>query len=178
MDIFQPTFNPDPKAFAHLISKLSVWEENDNLDPYLQELKPESLNEIADLLAIFRPGSLDKVPTYISGQNRERYLPTPEVHRIISPTRGILIYTEQLSEVLQLLLHCSPEEEKAVRLQAMKNFDCTTITEKARKNHGAVYDLILTDFFDEALSFQFVYSQEAIKEKFNRYWERCLNQTN
>ncbi len=61
------------------------------------------LEEIIALVALYRPGPMDFIPTYIQcklGREEPEY-ETPEMKEILSETYGIMVYQEQIMQVCQ-----------------------------------------------------------------------------
>ncbi len=69
----------------------------------LRQLKPDNINDIIALGALYRPGPMSNIPTYIAckhGQQEAKYL-----HELFIPilksTYGVIIYQEQVMEIAQ-----------------------------------------------------------------------------
>jgi len=79
--------------------------ESDGMRNYLKRLKPTNIEDLIAMNALFRPGPMDQIPTYISrkhGKERVEYL-HPLLEDILRPTQGILIYQEQIMQTAQIL---------------------------------------------------------------------------
>lgn len=65
---------------------------------FLMELKPESVNDINAMVALYRPGPLQFIPEFIRRKNNPeliKYL-DPALEPILSKTYGILVYQDDL----------------------------------------------------------------------------------
>ncbi|MBQ4255560.1 MAG: DNA polymerase III subunit alpha, partial [Bacilli bacterium] len=76
--------------------------ESSGMRRTIRELRPTSFEDIAALLALYRPGPMDNIPSYIRrkhGQEKWTYL-TPEMEPILNSTYGIIVYQEQIMMIL------------------------------------------------------------------------------
>ncbi|BDQ04977.1 MAG: DNA polymerase III subunit alpha [Candidatus Dojkabacteria bacterium] len=75
--------------------------ESAGMKKYLRELQPRNLEEISALLALYRPGPLQYIPTYINrkfGREETTYL-IPELEDIMKITYGLPVYQEQILQI-------------------------------------------------------------------------------
>ncbi len=72
---------------------------------YLKNLKPDTLNDIIALGALYRPGPMENIKTYIARKHKEEEIDYihPLIKDILIPTYGIIIYQEQVMEIAQKL---------------------------------------------------------------------------
>lgn len=77
--------------------------ESEGMKNLIRQMKPTSFNEIAATLALFRPGPMDNIPTYLN--NRKNPSQIVYLHEdlkpILSDTYGIIIYQEQIMQIAQ-----------------------------------------------------------------------------
>ena len=81
--------------------------ESSGMQEICRRLKPKSLEDLAALNALYRPGPLDggMVDDFIArhrGEKRVQYI-VPEMKDILSNTYGILVYQEQIMQLAQKL---------------------------------------------------------------------------
>ncbi|MFA6474583.1 MAG: DNA polymerase III subunit alpha [Patescibacteria group bacterium] len=72
--------------------------ESSGMKRYLRELKPTEFEDIIAMVALYRPGPMERIPEYISGKHKKRtvtYL-IPQLKPILEKTYGILVYQEQV----------------------------------------------------------------------------------
>ena len=68
----------------------------------IKELQPQSIAELAALVALYRPGPMQHIPTYIAskfGRIEVRY-PHPALKDILEETYGIIVYQDQVLLIL------------------------------------------------------------------------------
>ncbi|MFN3974560.1 MAG: DNA polymerase III subunit alpha [Dehalococcoidia bacterium] len=91
----------DPKTYALLATgeTTDLFQlESAGMRRCIRELKPTSLREIAALIALYRPGPMEHIPTYIrakQGLEPVRY-PHPHLKDILEETYGVIVYQEQV----------------------------------------------------------------------------------
>ncbi|MCK4368334.1 MAG: DNA polymerase III subunit alpha [Dehalococcoidales bacterium] len=72
---------------------------------YVKELKPTTFSDIAAMIALYRPGPMEHVPTFIKakhGIEPIRY-PHPALTSILEETYGVIVYQEQVLFIVQAL---------------------------------------------------------------------------
>jgi len=67
----------------------------------LQELRPDRLEDIIAVVALYRPGPMAEIPNYISGKHGRRQITYqhPKLRPILEQTYGIIVYQEQVLEI-------------------------------------------------------------------------------
>ncbi len=60
----------------------------------LQQVKPTNFNELALVLALYRPGAKDQLEEYV--EKKDNYIATTNIEAILQETSGVLIYQEQV----------------------------------------------------------------------------------
>ena len=75
--------------------------ESEGMKRVLKQLKPTELSDIVALNALYRPGPMDQIPTFIKRKfNKE---PISYVHQDLEPilkdTYGVLVYQEQIMQI-------------------------------------------------------------------------------
>jgi DNA polymerase-3 subunit alpha len=71
----------------------------------LRKLKPDCIEDLIALGALYRPGPMDNIPTYIArkhGLEQPDYL-HPSLEVVLKETFGVIIYQEQVMEIAQIL---------------------------------------------------------------------------
>ncbi|MBF0334543.1 MAG: DNA polymerase III subunit alpha [Alphaproteobacteria bacterium] len=79
--------------------------ESSGMRDVLRKLRPDTLDDIIAVVALYRPGPMDNIPKYISvkhGDEPPDYL-HPRLERILKETFGIMIYQEQVMQIAQEL---------------------------------------------------------------------------
>ena len=98
----------DKKVFDLLSSGKTVGLfqlESTGMREALIQMKPNHLEDIIALVALYRPGPMSNIPTYNDckhGKIKPDYL-HPELEEILKPTYGVIIYQEQVIQIAQKL---------------------------------------------------------------------------
>ena len=72
--------------------------EGNGMTRYITQMKPENLSNIIAMVALFRPGPMEFIPSYIKRLHHEEEVTYrhPKMEEFFSETFGIPIYQEQL----------------------------------------------------------------------------------
>ncbi|MFZ4540365.1 MAG: DNA polymerase III subunit alpha [Rickettsiales bacterium] len=98
----------DAKTYAMLSrgDTLGVFQfESTGMREALKNLKPDSIEDLIALGALYRPGPMDNIPTYIDvkhGRSKPDYL-HPLLEPVLKETYGVIIYQEQVQKIAQVL---------------------------------------------------------------------------
>lgn len=123
--------------------------ESPGMKNLLRKLKTDSLDDIIAAIALYRPGPMQNIPTYIArkqGKEPIRYI-LPELKDILSSTYGIIIYQEQIMQIAQKIAGFSLAKADILR-KAMS------------KKNGALMETMKEEFIQGGLNKGF--SQEKI----------------
>ncbi len=91
--------------------------ESEGMRRYLKQLKPTVFEDLIAMNALYRPGPMDYIPSYIRrkhGQEEITYK-HPDMEPILKDTYGIMVYQEQLMMVAQKLAGFTPGEADTLR---------------------------------------------------------------
>ena len=91
----------DTKTFELLSSgeTTGVFQlESAGMRRYIKELRPTSVHDLAAMVALFRPGPMDNIPTYI--RRKHGHEPVTYLHPLLEPyldkTYGVFVYQEDI----------------------------------------------------------------------------------
>ena len=79
--------------------------ESSGMRDVLKKLKPDSFEDIIAVVALYRPGPMDNIPSYIKRKHGEEAIDHlyPTLEGILKETFGIMIYQEQVMQIAQEL---------------------------------------------------------------------------
>ncbi len=77
--------------------------ESSGMMDALKRMKPTCIEDIVALVALYRPGPMENIPTYCEVKNglRERENLHPTIDHILDETQGIIVYQEQVMQIAQ-----------------------------------------------------------------------------
>lgn len=90
---------------------------NSRTRDYLTKLKPKDINDLSALNALIRPGPMDLIPDFMDkkyGKKEITYL-HPDLEPILKETYGILIYQEQVMQIVRTIAGYSLAKADIVR---------------------------------------------------------------
>ncbi|MCR3922525.1 MAG: DNA polymerase III subunit alpha, partial [Firmicutes bacterium] len=91
--------------------------ESSGMRNVLRELKPNVFEDIIAVVALYRPGPMDQIPTFI--QSKHGIIPIkylhPDLEPILQETYGIMVYQEQIMQVASAMAGFSLGEADLLR---------------------------------------------------------------
>ncbi|MFB2532440.1 DNA polymerase III subunit alpha [Paracoccus sp. p3-h83] len=71
----------------------------------LRRMKPTCIEDIVALVALYRPGPMENIPTYCEVKNGLRAIEPlhPTIDHILAETQGIIVYQEQVMQIAQVM---------------------------------------------------------------------------
>ena len=108
--------------------------ESAGMTNFMKELKPESLEDIIAGISLYRPGPMAEIPKYIKNKNNPKdieYL-TPKLEPILNVTYGVMVYQEQVMQIVRDLAGYSMGRSDLVRRAMSKKKH--KVMEEERKN--------------------------------------------
>jgi DNA polymerase-3 subunit alpha len=65
---------------------------------YIKELKPTTFSDIAAMVALYRPGPMEHIPTFIEAKQGRKPIkyPHPALENILKETYGVIVYQDQV----------------------------------------------------------------------------------
>jgi len=124
--------------------------ESDGMINFLRKLKVDSMDDIFAAIALFRPGPMKNIPTYINrknGKERIDYIDS-SLESILKPTYGIMIYQEQIMQIARTMADYSLGEADILRKAMSKKKKDILLKEKEKFTSRAIkkgYDEKLVD---------------------------------
>jgi DNA polymerase-3 subunit alpha len=91
--------------------------ESTGMREWLRKLKPTEIDDLIAMNALYRPGPMENIPTYIArkhGREEVEY-PHPLLEDILEPTYGIAVFQEQVMQMAQKLAGFSLGEADILR---------------------------------------------------------------
>ncbi len=121
--------------------------ESSGMKDALVNMRPNRLEDIIALVALYRPGPMSNIPTYNDCKNGKRepdYL-HPKLEQILKPTYGVIIYQEQVMQIAQVLSGFTAGEADILRRAMGKKKRVELEKQKQRFVDGAYNNGISKD---------------------------------
>tara|TARA_A100001011_G_C14319581_1_gene849799 strand:+ start:989 stop:4294 length:3306 start_codon:yes stop_codon:yes gene_type:complete len=98
----------DEKTYATLSSgnTLGVFQlESVPMRQVLKQLRPDRIEDIIAVVALYRPGPMEQIPAYINRKHKieNTIYPHPLLEDLLAETHGIMIYQEQVMEAARVI---------------------------------------------------------------------------
>ncbi|MGI3169129.1 DNA polymerase III subunit alpha [Pseudooceanicola sp. C21-150M6] len=79
--------------------------ESSGMMDALKRMKPTCIEDIVALVALYRPGPMENIPTYCEVKNGLRQITSvhPSIDHILAETQGIIVYQEQVMQIAQVM---------------------------------------------------------------------------
>ena len=121
--------------------------ESSGMKDALINMKPNRLEDIIALVALYRPGPMSNIPIYNEckhGKREPDYL-HPKLEKILKPTYGVIIYQEQVMQIAQELSGFTAGEADILRRAMGKKKRAELEKQKQRFVDGAYKNGIKKD---------------------------------
>ncbi len=108
--------------------------ESEGMKNFMKELRPGSLEDVIAGIALYRPGPMDFIPSYIKGKNHPDQIEyeCPQLEPILKATYGCIVYQEQVMQIVRDLAgYTLGRSDLLRRAMSKKKAD---VMEKERRN--------------------------------------------
>jgi DNA polymerase-3 subunit alpha len=79
--------------------------ESDGMRRYITQLRPTSVRELAAMIALYRPGPMAHIPTYIRAKHDPSKIKYPHkaLKEVLEETYGVIVYQDQVMRIAQVI---------------------------------------------------------------------------
>ena len=114
--------------------------ESDGMINFLKKLKVSSMDDLFAAIALFRPGPMKNIPTYINRKNGKEKVDVidPSLEDILKPTYGIMIYQEQIMQIARTMADYTLGEADILRKAMSKKKKDILLKEKEKFTSRAI----------------------------------------
>ena len=114
--------------------------ESSGMRSVLKGLKPDKFEDIIAIVALYRPGPMDNIPTYVNRKHGEEPVDYPHemLTDILEETYGVIIYQEQVMQIAQVMAGYSLGEADLLRRAMGKKIQAEMDKQRSRFVTGAV----------------------------------------
>jgi DNA polymerase-3 subunit alpha len=114
--------------------------ESSGMRRYMKEIKPTQIEDLIALVALFRPGPMENIPSFIKrkhGKEKITYL-HPKLEPILGTTYGIGVYQEQMMQIARDLAGYTLPEADTLRKAIGKKIKSLLDEQKQKLTDGMV----------------------------------------
>ena len=114
--------------------------EGGGMTRYIKELKPTSLSDVAAMIALYRPGPMDHIGSFIDSKHGRAVpnYPHPALKDILEETYGVIVYQDQVLQIARTFAGYSLGEADIVRKAMGKKIPEIMAEEKDKFVKGAL----------------------------------------
>jgi len=129
---------------------------SEGMQDILRQAKPASIEDLAALNAMYRPGSMQNIPRFIKAKKSRKKIsyPDPSLEGVLKETYGILVYQEQVMQIACIIAGYSMNQADLFR-RAISKMKIEIIEKKrmsfiegavkrgfSDKKAGEIYDIL------------------------------------
>ncbi len=113
--------------------------ESQGMRKALLGMRPDCIEDIIALVALYRPGPMENIPTYNARKHGEEELESihPKIDYLVKETQGVIVYQEQVMQIAQVLSGYSLGEADLLRRAMGKKIKAEMDQQRARFVDGA-----------------------------------------
>ncbi|APX72933.1 DNA polymerase III subunit alpha [Companilactobacillus allii] len=114
--------------------------ESDGIKSVLRQLKPTSFNDVVATNALYRPGPMQNISTFIARKHGSEPVTYPDssLEKILEPTYGILVYQEQVMQASSKMAGFSLADADILRRAISKKNELLMDENRKKFVEGAV----------------------------------------
>ena len=114
--------------------------ESSGMRRYIRELQPSTLQDISAMIALYRPGPMEHVDTFIGAKHGRIPIsyPHPSLKEILDETYGVIVYQDQVLFILQSFAGYSLGAADTVRKAMGKKIASLMAEERDKFTQGAL----------------------------------------
>ncbi|HEX6303950.1 MAG TPA: DNA polymerase III subunit alpha, partial [Anaerolineales bacterium] len=136
-----PTNDPETYELLGRGETAGVFQvEGSGMRRYLMQMKPKNLDNVIAMVALFRPGPMEFIPSYISRMHAQEQVTYrhPSLESILEETYGITVYQEQIMYTAMKLAGYTASEADNLRKGVAKKKADVLLTHRKKFVSGAV----------------------------------------
>ena len=131
--------------------------ESAGMKKYLKDLKPNQFSDLVAMVALYRPGPMQYIDTYIRRKNKQEEVgyDHPLIEKALKETYGVIVYQEQVMQISRELAGFSGGEADTLR-KAMGKKNMEVMKQLKEKYFAGAKD------------------KEVPESIINKIWDKCL----
>ncbi|QDZ02583.1 DNA polymerase III subunit alpha [Nitratireductor mangrovi] len=136
-----PLADPDTYAMLSRGETVGIFQvESAGMRKALIGMKPDCIEDIIALVALYRPGPMENIPTYNARKHGEEEMVSihPKIDHLVKETQGVIVYQEQVMQIAQELAGYTLGEADLLRRAMGKKIRAEMDKQRERFVTGAV----------------------------------------
>ena len=113
--------------------------ESSGMRRHIKQLKPSTVNDVAAMIALYRPGPMEHITRFIDAKHQRAQVtyPHPALSDILKETYGVIVYQDQVLLILRTFAGYSLGQADIVRKAMGKKIAALMAEERERFMEGA-----------------------------------------
>ena len=135
--------------------------ESDGMINFLKKLKPNSMNDLFAAIALYRPGPMKNIDSYIrrkNGKEKINYIDS-SLEEVLKSTYGIMIYQEQIMQIARIMADYSLGEADILRKAMSKKKKEVLLKEEEKFTTRAITKGYSKDIVDKVYKLMLKFSE-------------------
>ncbi|MGK2964375.1 MAG: DNA polymerase III subunit alpha [Tepidiformaceae bacterium] len=114
--------------------------ESSGMRRYVQELRPTNIADLCAMVALYRPGPMEHIPTYIKGKHGEITItyPHPDLAAVLDETYGVIVYQDQVLLIARQFAGYTLGQADVMRKAMGKKIREVMVAEREGFTRGAI----------------------------------------
>ncbi|OUS38900.1 DNA polymerase III subunit alpha [Rhodobacterales bacterium 56_14_T64] len=131
---------PTYKLYAAAKTVAVFQVESSGMMDALKRMKPNCIEDIVALVALYRPGPMENIPTYCEVKNGLKKIESvhPLIDHLLAETQGIIVYQEQVMQIAQVMAGYSLGGADLLRRAMGKKIAAEMAKERPKFEKGAM----------------------------------------
>jgi DNA polymerase-3 subunit alpha len=125
--------------------------ESAGMRRYIRELKPDRVEDVMAMVALFRPGPMDYIPTYIRRKHGQEPVTFahPSLEPVLRSTYGVMVYQEDVMAVTQALAGFTMAQADILCYTIRKKIKDKLDAQKVKFVEGALHQGVHADVVEQ-----------------------------
>ena len=114
--------------------------ESEGMKNFLKKFKPKTFEDLIQALALFRPGPMKNIDSYIKrkeGLEKVDYF-HKDLEKVLKPTYGIIVYQEQIMQIAHIMAGYTLSQADLLRRAMSKKSESILLKEKDKFINGSI----------------------------------------
>ena len=113
--------------------------ESEGMRKAIKQIRPENFDDVSALLALYRPGPMEYIGDYAYRKHEKVEIPylNDEFKKVLAPTYGIIIYQEQIMQIVSIMAGFNLAEADLLRRAISKKDEKIILEQKGAFLTGA-----------------------------------------
>ena len=114
--------------------------ESAGMRKFIMDLRPDNIDDLIAAVALFRPGPMDNIPTYVARKHKKEKVTYihEDLEEILKSTYGIIIYQEQIMQISSKLAGFTYAEADVLRRAMSKKKEDVLLSLKDKFINGCI----------------------------------------